>query len=303
MYTVGHGRRIVGLQLPIQAHTVTTAEPWERTAGPADMAHVAGVADRAGYDYLGVCDHVSLPESVAATMSTFWVDPVSTLGWLAANTERIMLLTHVYVLPYRNPLMAAKQFATLDWLSGGRLICGIGAGHVEAEFAHLGVDFAGRGRAVADGVGVLADLLEHEFVDGFGAAPRPVQTPRPPIWIAGSTNAAIRRAATLADGWLPQSPASQEMVDLLLSARAAAGRTEPIVIGHLTAPLHVGPPSWDVGPHTITGSPAEIAERLLAGAPPAVNQIQVRFRARDRDELCDQLDAFAAEGLPLLRGG
>ena len=108
------------------------------------------------------------------------------------------------------------------------------------------------------------------------------------------------RAAWIADGWLPQSPAAQEMVDLLLATREAAGRTDPIVIGHITAPLYVGEPGWDAGPHTITGSAASIAERLVTGAPGAVNQIQVRFRARSREELCDQLDAFAADGLPLL---
>jgi probable F420-dependent oxidoreductase len=300
MYSVPAGRRIVGLQLPVQTQTITTSEPWEREAGPADMAAIAALADRAGYDYLGVCDHVSLPQSVASTMSTFWVDPMTTLGFVAAHTTRIMLLTHVYVLPYRNPLLAAKQFATLDYLSAGRAICGIGAGHVQAEFEHLGVDFDSRGRAVADGVVRLAELLEHEFVDGFGARPRPVQSPRPPIWIAGSTGAAIKRAARFADGWLPQSPAAQEMVDLLLATREAAGRTDPIVIGHITAPLYVGEPGWDAGPHTITGSAASIAERLVTGAPGAVNQIQVRFRARSREELCDQLDAFAADGLPLL---
>lgn len=303
MYTVADGRRIVGLQLPVQTQSITTSEPWEREAGPGDLAEIAVVADRAGFDYVGVCDHVSLPESVASTMSTFWLDPMTTLGFIAANTTKIMLLTHVYVLPYRNPLLAAKQFATLDYLSGGRAICGIGAGHVEAEFDHLGVDFDGRGRAVAEGVPRLAELLEHEFVDGFGARPRPVQPPRPPIWIAGSTPAAIKRAARLADGWLPQSPAGQDMVDLLMATRASAGRSGPFVIGHIAAPLYVGKPDWDTGPYTMSGSAGELAERLIAGAPAAVNQIQVRFKARGLTELSDQLQAFAAGGLSLLHGG
>ncbi len=302
MFTAPANGRLVGLQLPVQALTSYLAEPWEHDAGPPEMARVAGVADRAGYDYIGVCDHVALPEAAAASMSTQWVDPVSTLGWLAASTERVRLLTHVYVLPYRNPLIAAKQFATLDWLSGGRLVCGIGAGHVEAEFAHLGADFAGRGATVTRGVARRAALLEHEWVDGFGARPRPVQSPRPPIWIAGSTPAAIRRAARSADGWLPQSPTSQEMVDLLVATRDASDRAgQPVVIGHIAPPIYLGEPTWDVGPRTLVGRPGDLAEQLIAGAPGAVNQIQIRFRARTCDELCDQLQAFADHGLAQLR--
>lgn len=301
MYQVPQGARIFGIQLPIQAQSSYFVAEWERTAGPAEMARIARTCDAAGYAYLGVCDHVALPESVAAGMGTYWVDPISTLGYLAAVTERIMLLTHVYVLPYRHPLMAAKQFATLDHLSGGRAICGIGAGHVEAEFDRLGVDFHARGRAIENGVPVLAAALESEFVDGFGARPRPVQSPRPPIWIAGSSAPAIRRAARLADGWLPQGPSDAAMVEMLREERAAAGRSnDPMMIGHITPFLYVGSPSFDVGEATVHGSADRIAEAVLAGTAAGVNQLQVRFKARDIDEYCDQLEAFARDVAPLV---
>lgn len=301
MFQVPQGARIFGIQMPIQAQSSYFVAEWERAAGPAEMARIARTCDAAGYAYVGVCDHVALPEAVASGMGTHWVDPISTLGYLAAITERVMLLTHVYVLPYRHPLMAAKQFATLDHLSGGRAICGIGAGHVEAEFAHLGVDFAARGRAVEDGVPVMAAALESEFVDGFGARPRPVQMPRPPIWIAGSSAPAIRRAARLADGWLPQGPSDASMVDILQSERERVGRAaQPMAIGHITPFLHVGTPGWDVGEATLTGSADAIAERILAGTAPGVNQLQVRFKARDIEEYCDQLTAFATDVAPLV---
>jgi probable F420-dependent oxidoreductase len=301
MFQIAPGERIYGIQLPIQAQSSYFVADWERSAGPAEMARIAATCDRHGYAYLGVCDHVSLPEAVASTMGTHWMDPVATLGWLAARTERIMLLTHVYVLAYRHPLMAAKQLATLDHLSGGRLVAGIGAGHVQAEFEHLGVDFAQRGRALDTGIPIVARALEHEFVDGFGARPRPVQTPRPPIWVAGSSPAAIRRAARLGDGWLPQGPASQEMVDRLAAERHGAARADgPFAIGHITPFLYVGDPSWDVGRDTVHGAPAAVAEQVLAGTPAGVNQLQVRFRARDCDELCDQLEAFATSVAPML---
>lgn len=301
MFAIPAGERVVGMQLPVQARSTYFVAEWERTAGPAELAAVAKACDDGGFAYVGVCDHVALPEAVADSMGFHWVDPIATLGWLAAQTTAVRLLTHVYVLPYRHPLVAAKQFATLDDLSGGRVICGIGAGHVEAEFAHLGVPFAERGRSLDEGVPLLAQALAHEVVDGFGALPRPAQAPRPPIWLAGSSAPAIRRAARLGDGWLPQGPATPDMVAALLAEREACGRGgEPLAVGTITPFLYVGTPRWDVPADTLAGSPGALAEALLAGAPTAVNQFQVRFRARSCSELCDQVAAFADGVLPLL---
>ena len=300
MYTIAEGKRVYGMQLPIQAQSSYFVADWERTAGPDELARLARVCDEQGFSYVGVCDHVSLPESVVGGMGTHWADPIATLSWLGALTTRVGLLTHVYVLPYRHPRVAAKQFATLDNLTGGRALIGIGAGHVEAEFDHLGVDFAGRGQALERGIPELAAALESEFVDGFGARPRPTQTPRPPIWVAGSSPVAIRRAARLADGWLPQGPSNAEMVSLLTSERERLGRTGPFMIGHITPFMYVGTPSFDVGEATLSGSASSIAERVLDGTAAGVNQLQVRFKARSCDELCDQLTAFATDVAPLL---
>ena len=301
MFSVPPGRRVYGMQLPIQAQSSYFVAEWEKSAGPAELSRLARACDDNGYSYVGVCDHVALPESVVGGMGTHWADPIATLGWLAGLTTRVGLLTHVYVLPYRHPLVAAKQFATLDHLSGGRALVGVGAGHVEAEFAHLGVDFHGRGKAMDRGIPELAAALENEFVDGFGARPRPAQTPRPPIWVAGSSPVAIKRAARLGDGWLPQGPSNQEMVDALVSERERAGRAdEAMMIGHITPFIHVGEPTWEVGEATLTGSPASIADRILAGTARGVNQLQVRFKARSCDELCDQITAFARDVAPLV---
>ena len=300
MIEVASGRRIYGIQLPIQAHSAYFVADWERTAGPDDLARVAQACDNNGYAYIGVCDHVALPESVANSMGTHWMDPISTLSWLAALTTRVALLTHVYVLPYRHPLVAAKQFSNLDYLSNGRAVCGVGAGHVEAEFAHLGIDFHSRGKSMNTSIPVLAQALENEFVSGFGARPRPMQSPRPPIWVAGSSASAISRAARLADGWLPQGPASQDMVDALNNERQSASRTGPFVIGHITPFLHIGTPAFDVGEATITGSAQQIAERILESTPVGVNQLQVRFKAQSVTQYCEQLEAFGRDVAPLL---
>jgi alkanesulfonate monooxygenase SsuD/methylene tetrahydromethanopterin reductase-like flavin-dependent oxidoreductase (luciferase family) len=205
------------------------------------------------------------------------------------------------VLPYRHPLIAAKEFETLDYLSGGRAIVGIGAGHVEAEFAALGVDHARRGKLVEEKLPPLIEALEHEFVNGLGARPRPVQSPRPPVWIAGSSPAAIRRAATFGDGWLPQGPSNAEMVAKLQAQREEHGRADrPMMIGDITPFLYVGTPGWDVGEGTLSGAPGDIAEQILADTADGVNQIQVRFKARSCGEICDQMAAFGTEVAPIL---
>lgn len=300
MFTVPAGHRIFGMQLPIQAQSAYFVAEWERSAGPKELARLAQTCDDNGYAYVGVCDHVALPESVVGGMGTHWADPIATLGWIAGFTHNVGLLTHVYVLPYRHPRLAAKQFATLDHLSSGRALIGIGAGHVEPEFQLLGVNFQQRGKSLDTGIPELAAALENEFVEGFGARPLPEQTPRPPIWIAGSSPAAIKRAARLGDGWLPQGPSTPEMVSILTDERARLGRTDQMMIGHITPFLYIGTPSWDVGQGVVSGSPLVVAEQIMAGVAPGVNQLQVRFKAQSCDELCEQIALFGQEVAPLV---
>lgn len=202
-----------GIQLPVQSQSTLYAEPWEADAGPADLVEVARAADRAGFAYVAACDHVAIPRRLAGAMSTVWYDPVATLAHLAAVTERVRLLAHVAVVGLRHPLLTAKQYATLDHLSGGRLILGVGAGHVREEFEALGVDFERRGAVLDETIDALrAALGPDEFpshhgksydFEGLGQRPRPVQA-RVPIWVGGSSPAAVRRAALKGDGWLPQ---------------------------------------------------------------------------------------------------
>ena len=145
-----------GMQLPIQSQSTLYTEPWEAAATPADLLEIARTADRSGFAYLASCDHVAIPRRLAPAMSTVWYDPVATLAHLAAVTERVRLLSHVAVVGLRHPLLTAKQYATLDHLSGGRLILGVGAGHVQEEFEALGVDFERRGTVLDETIDALA---------------------------------------------------------------------------------------------------------------------------------------------------
>ncbi|MCX5265267.1 LLM class F420-dependent oxidoreductase [Streptomyces sp. NBC_00199] len=288
------------------------AEPWEADAGPADLVEIARAADRSGFAYVAACDHVAIPRRLAGAMSTVWYDPVATLAHLAAVTTRVRLLSHVAVVGLRHPLVTAKQYATLDHLSGGRLVLGVGAGHVREEFEALGADFERRGTVLDETIDALrAALGPDEFpshhgkaydFEGLGQRPRPDQD-RVPVWVGGSSPAAVRRAALKGDGWLPQGdprdrlPAQIERIGRL---RAEAGVEGPFTVGAITEPLYVGTPSWNVGRRTLTGPPQALAASLRAYPAMGVDQIQVRFRCRDRSELIDQITAFGAEVAPHL---
>jgi probable F420-dependent oxidoreductase len=301
-----------GIQLPIQAQSPSFAESWEATASVGELVAVARAADRAGLSYVAVCDHVAIPKDRADAMGTTWWDTVATLSYLAAVTERVGLLSHVSPVGYRHPLQTAKQWLTLDRLSGGRALLGVGAGHVEGEFEALGVDFSRRGRLLDEVIDALRGAFADELTSHHGETwsyddmvlgPRPVQA-RIPIWVAGSSPAALRRAAERGDGWLPQGPPAGGMsagIARLRELRERAGRAgQPFTIGALSGPLYVGQPGWDIG-RAVAGSPEELATFLRSLRDLGVQQIQVRFRSRDHRELCDQIRAFGADVAPLVR--
>ena len=312
MSVIPAGTVAYGIQLPIQSQSTMYVAPWETTAGPAELIRVARAADDAGFLYVAVCDHVAIPHRLAPAMGTTWYDTVATLGLLAGVTSRTRLMSHIAVLPLRHPLVSAKAYSTLDHLSGGRLIIGVGAGHVPEEFAQLGVDFTRRGALLDEAIDALSIALSEEFptfqgptwsFDDAGQSPRPVQTPRPPIWVGGSSPAAIRRAATRGDGWLPQGTPRAKMPEQIAELRAERDRSrggEPIDIGVNCEFCYVGDADWDLGRGVLTGSPERIADSLNDYTAMGVNQLQVRFKARTCDELCDQISVFGADVAPLL---
>lgn len=307
------GELVFGLHLPIAAQSKSFAQGWEPEAGVADMRRIADACDRHGYFYLAVSDHVAVPRDLAPVMSTAWFDTIATLGFLAAATRRIRLMSYVWVAPYRHPLVTAKAFATLDALSEGRVILGVGAGHVEKEFAALGVDFRRRGALLDEAIDAVVACFADEFPshDGttwsfadMGQRPRALQRPRPPIWVGGSSRAALRRAAARADGWLPQGPPEMGMagaIALLRDLRAELRGGDPIEIGMNAPWMYVGKPTFPVPEGTRTGSPAELAEPLREAKALGVQHMGVRFRSRSVDEMVEQVEAFAREVAPLAR--
>jgi probable F420-dependent oxidoreductase len=306
------GTLVYGMQLPVAAQSTTFVQPWEGAAGTEEMRRVAEACDRNGFFYLAASDHVCVPRSHAAAMSTVWYDTVATLGYLAAVTRRVRLMSYVWVAPYRHPLMTAKAFATLDALSGGRVILGVGAGHLEAEFTALGVDFTRRGALLDEAIDAVTAAFIDEYpqhrgptwpVRDLGQRPRPVQQPRPPIWIGGSTKAALRRAAERGDGWLPQGVPDMGMPAAIAFIKEHRGRRRgdaPIEIGMNAPWLYVGTPPFDAGPTTRSGTPAELAEIFRGIKRLGVQHCGVRFRSRSCEELIEQIERFGSQVAPLI---
>ncbi len=168
-------------------------------------------AEELGYDSIWVSDHVVIPSSHKGFGDEF-LDPFITLTYLAASTHNIKLGTSVIILPYRNPVVLAKTVSTLDELSEGRVILGVGAGWLEDEFKALGVPYGERGTVTNEYIDVLKNLWTEdnpkfrgkyiEFSD-ITFLPKPVQKPHPPIWVGGGSASAIERAVKHGDGWHP----------------------------------------------------------------------------------------------------
>jgi probable F420-dependent oxidoreductase len=180
-----------------------------RKAGPDSIRRVAMQAEQLGLADVWVSEHIIVPKSGGYPPSPNFWDPVLTLTWAAACTERVRLGTSVLVLPMRHPLPLAKELATLQNLSRGRLILGAGVGWLEAEFEALGVPFRERGRRMDEGIAMMKAVWSQDpvtfpakyipaVIEDMRSQPQP-ETPIP-IWIGGSSDAAINRALRL-DGW------------------------------------------------------------------------------------------------------
>jgi probable F420-dependent oxidoreductase len=181
-----------------------------RKAGPDAIRRAAVQAEDLGYSDVWVSEHVILPKDAPYPPSPYFYEPILTLAWAAAATKRVRLGTSVIVLPMHHPLPIAKQVATLQCLSNGRVIFGIGAGWLEAEFAALGVPFRERGRRTDEAIALLRALWRDDpvsFKTKYAAAEiadmrmLPLPSAPIPIWVGGSSERALGRAVKLCDGW------------------------------------------------------------------------------------------------------
>jgi probable F420-dependent oxidoreductase len=250
------------------------------------IAEMAAEAEAAGFDSVAVTDHPFPDDAWMRAGGHHALDPMVALSFAAAATTTLRLRTNLYIAAYRNPFLSAKAVASLDVLSGGRVVLGIGAGYLEPEFRALGVPFGDRNDLTDEAIVAMRRAWSEEGVSlagrGFEATgntmlPHPVQRPGPPIWIGGNSKRAIRRAVDLGDGWLPfpnsartvarrRTPAMETLDDLRAgiayarSYAAETGRSTPVGVSFSLGGIDVGVTTNDQ-----TEVPVAIAEQL-AGA-------------------------------------
>jgi probable F420-dependent oxidoreductase len=208
---LGAVRPKLGILTPVLTLVPRGHARWERDGTIEDVARIAQAADRLGYDHLTCSEHVAVPQDAVDVRGGRYWDPLATFGFLAARTEHIRFATDVLVLGYHHPMALAKRYGTLDRVSNGRVVLGLGVGTLEEEFALLDAPFDDRGPRADDAIRALRAALsdaapsyagEYYAFDGMVLDPTPVQE-HVPFWIGGRSARSLRRAVALADGWCP----------------------------------------------------------------------------------------------------
>jgi probable F420-dependent oxidoreductase len=280
-----------------------------RTAALREMGAYLRRAEQLGFEVAVTIDHLlTTPPAYACT----WLEPMTLLAALAGVTERMRLGTMVLVLPLRNPVYFAKEWATLDVLSGGRSILGIGVGWHEEEFALMGIPHRERGRRTEECLEIVKALWAGDRVSYQGRhyrlrevtiEPKPLQRPHPPIWMGGGSQPfekvygqtvtniepVLRRIARYADTWVPHSSATPQMVredwDRIQAFAAGAGRRAPLtkVYSNFVYVLGKGEPAEAAAPHFRTFSGMDLdywqSYYLLGEAPALAEKIRARVEA------------------------
>jgi len=269
-----------------------------------DPGVIAGLVERAeslGFWGVTAPDHIVSPAAwAAAGGGEQWYDPFVLLSFLAGRTSRIRLILHVVVLPYRGPFAVAKAVASLDRISGGRAVLGVGSGYLREEFDILGVPFEERGPRTDEGLRAIeacwtgADFAGTYYsIREAAVAPRPVQSPRPPIWIGGNSLRAVRRAVELGDCWVPFDVDPEDLARGAAHAEKLGRRVQ------VAAPL--GRAQRD-GPARGRGVAGEdVAARVDAFVRAGADYVKAAFSGDDPESWMANLEWFASEVMPRFR--
>jgi probable F420-dependent oxidoreductase len=201
----------LGIITPIVILLPRSHNAWEVDASVDDLVAICRAADELGYHHLTASEHVAIPDDVEGRRGKRYWDLLATLSFVAAHTKSIRLATNMVVLPYHHPLEVLKHYGTLDRLSGGRLILGVGGGSLKEEFDVLGKPFHGRGPLIDDSIRAIKASWgqrmpdyrgSHFQFESFVVDPTGVQD-HLPIWVGGRTRRSLRRAFELGDAWVP----------------------------------------------------------------------------------------------------
>ncbi len=288
---------------------------------------VAEEAERLGYDSVWVHDHVIMPSDVTSRylynktgaspfrVDQFIYDPLAVMAAIGARTSRVGIGTSVLIVPYRNPLVLAKALSTIDRISHGRVILGIGVGWMAEEFAALGITeyWQHRGSVTDEFMSVCIDLWTQDGPSSFdgkwvkyadvGANPLPVQKPHIPIWVGGKTPAAIRRVARYGTGYhtVASTPAqlAEEVAAVKVEMERAGRDPDDLVVSMLAAFFAVAGKEQLID---TLGEYARAGLHHLVGIPSLRTGTLIEMSTHDRlQATIEDLNAFASDVLPAVR--
>jgi probable F420-dependent oxidoreductase len=221
----------LGIATPVVTNVAGSALEWEKDATVEDIGLVAETADRLGYHHMTCSEHIGLPATETGRRGARYWDPLATFGYASARTQQIRFATMTLVLGYHHPLEIVKRYGTLDHVSNGRVILGVGVGSLKEEFDLLGAPFEDRGARGDDALRALRAALtsnepayDGEFFSFSDLIVDPCAVQEHmPIWIGGRTKRSLRRAVTLADGWCPYYVTIDTAAQWLQSFEVPAG--------------------------------------------------------------------------------
>jgi probable F420-dependent oxidoreductase len=298
-----------------------------RAASRATLMQAAQKAEALGYDSVWAADRIIIPWEIKTTYpyskeATFIVppdrpffEPLTCLAFLAGCTEKIQLGMSVMVLPYRHPLYWAKIATTIDQLSKGRLIMGVGVGWMQEEFQAMGAPFRERGKVSDEQLALLNQLWKDDRVSFHGVhyqlndiafSPKPFQKPRIPIWVGGEGKLAQRRAGAYGDAWFPYFVriTPNELASRFDNVRRYAresGRDPGEITFACCLPIELTAAKAPQEADYLKGSIEQVAERLQAFQRVGVVHIGLQFMIPHYPERLEQIERFAKEALPALR--
>jgi len=307
----------VGVFLPVSG----------KAASRKTLMEAAHQAESLGYDSVWSADRIIIPWEIKTTYpysrsATFIVPPdrpffesLTCLAFLAGCTEQIQLGMSVMVLPYRHPLYWAKIATTIDQLSTGRLILGVGVGWMEEEFKAMNAPFGERGKMADEQLRLLAHLWQEEHInfdgryyklDDIAFSPKPYQKPRVPIWVGGEGKLAQRRAGTYGDAWFPYfvriTPAElAKRFDNVRRCAREAGRDPEQIAFACCLPIELTARDVAQEEDYLKGSIPQVSEALNKFKQIGVIHIGLQFMISHWPERQEQIERFAQEALPALR--
>ncbi|HET9729377.1 MAG TPA: TIGR03619 family F420-dependent LLM class oxidoreductase [Acidimicrobiia bacterium] len=260
---------------------------WEAAASFDDVVAVVREAEQLGYHHCTCSEHVGVPSGVAKVRGGRYFDPLATFGALGAHTSTIRFAAHVVVLGYHHPLAIAKRYGTLDVVTGGRVILGVGVGSLQEEFELLGAPFDDRGERADDAMRALRAALSqrlpsyhgkyYDFED-FLIDPCAQQS-HVPMWVGGRTLRSLRRAVELGDGWAPFGLRTAELAEMLARVEVPEGFEVVLQNEHPLDPV---------------AEPERVREQLARFAGIGATAINARFVHHSRAHYCEQLAALVA---------